>query len=318
MYTPREGETKNDFIIRCITSSVNEENFIIDFETTKTILDDNLEFENESLDIPNTGVLTSEGLIKNAAKIGAGALLGGPAGAAKAAKDVVTKNKGNILKGLAASKLVKDALDDSPKTVAEMKKPIPSFLASTDTPNNVNKIKVRPKGILISDTYNHPIFPIPLPRIDTSGFDLSDIKKRYEAYYTKLPVDFLPWHYVVEVIEGDYYFFSTRPIDMKFPISTNEAEQLIESNKGFVELNKSAEDFFKNKPFDLQDAIHVAILGDSNKDIYVRKIYEVLARLCAGPYLRYFRLPAKIGQRVIDFNLGNKFHINQLDMYLRR
>lgn len=307
MNTPYEGD-KNSDINTHIVQLADKKTHIIDYENTKQLLEmyyDN-EYSSDTLHIPNTGILTTEGLIKDVAKLGLSSLVGTtPATAAK----------------IGAKHLLKHAVTKSkqiPRTVEEIKKPIPSFLASTDTPNSVNKMKIRPQGIIICDTYNHPIFPIPLPRIDTASFDLPDIKKRYEAFYTKLSVDFLPWHYVVEIIQGEYYFFSTRPIDMKFPINTLEAEQLIKENEGFIKLNNSAKDFFRTKPFDLQDSIHIAILGDTGRDVYTRKIYEIISRLCAGPVLRYFKLPSKVGQRVIDFNLGNKFHINQLDMYLRR
>ncbi len=312
MNTPYQGD-KNNEINKFIFQSADEETHVIDLNHTKKLLEiynDN-SISHKSLYIPNTGELTTEGLIKDVARLGISTLTGTtPATAARIG--------GKHLLKLAGSKIASDIKDAPPRTVEEMKKPIPSFLASTDTPNSVNKMKIRPQGIMVCDTYNHPIFPIPLPRIDTAGFDLPDIKKRYEAFYTKLSVDFLPWHYVVEIIQGEYYFFSTRPIDMKFPVRTLEAEKLIEANKGFIELNDSAKDFFKTKPFDLQDSIHIAVLGDTSRDIYTRKIYEVISRLCAGPILRYFKLPSKVGQRVIDFNLGNKFHINQLDMYLRR
>lgn len=201
-------------------------------------------------------------------------------------------------------------------SIPERHKPSSANLVSSDTQNTNNKIKIKPQGILIQDTFNNLLFPIPEPELDTIKFNLPLIKYYYKLLYTKNPVEFLPWHFVIEVIEGEYYTFATRPLDMKYPVSTFDAEDLITKNN--LTPNKEAQYFFKTKPFDLQDAIHVCILGDSNRDVYIDKLYEYIGRLCSGPILRYWRLPNKSGQRVINFNLGEKFIFSKLDHHLSR
>ena len=103
---------------------------------------------------------------------------------------------------------------------------------------------------------------------------------------------------------------------MRYPVRTTEAENLISDNG--IELNNTTQKFLQNKPFDLTDAIHICIIGDSSKDVYVDRLYEMIGRLCSGPILRYWKMPTKTGQRVVDFNIGNKFHMGKLDLYLTR
>ena len=91
---------------------------------------------------------------------------------------------------------------------------------------------------------------------------------------------------------------------------------LIEKNK--IELNEPSKRFFLERPFDLRDAIHVCIIGDTSRDVYLERLYEMIGRLCAGPYIRFFHMPNKTGQRVINFNLGSNFHFQKLDQYLMR
>ncbi len=195
-------------------------------------------------------------------------------------------------------------------------KPTPAELAASDTSNSSNKIQIKPEGIIIEDTYNNLIFPMPEPKLDNSKFNLPLIKYHYKNIYTKGIVDFLPWHYCIEIIEGQYYIFNTRPLDMKYPINTNKALELINSNN--LKLKKSDNSFFKTKPFDISDAIHVCIIGDTNTDVYIDKIYELIGRLCSGPILRYWKLPTNINQRVIDLNIGSKFILKKLDLYLKK
>lgn len=215
----------------------------------------------------------------------------------------------------------KSYLVDNPMSanlISKLKKPSPAKLAKFDDKSINNKINTRPQGIIICDTVNNPIFPIDKPFLDSAKFDLPDIKDRYQAYYTTLDVDFLPWHYVAEIINGKYYFFQTRPIDMKFPINNIEFLDLLQHNRPYLKLTSTTESFIKNQPFDILNAIHICIIGDTNLDVYIESLYEMIARVCAGPILRYFRLPTSVNLKVINFNLGNKFIFNKLDQYLKR
>lgn len=191
----------------------------------------------------------------------------------------------------------------------------PSILSSKDQPSNANKIH-KPSGIIIEDTYNNLFFPIPLPQIDTSKFSLPDIKHQYQSMYSKLENDFLPWHFVIEMISGNYYVFNTRPIDVVYPLTTVQAKDYIAKNN--INLDKVTNKYFFEEAFELSNAIHICIIGDTNKDVYTLEIYNLIGRICAGPIMRYFKIPPMVGPKLVGFNIGKKFLISQLDFYLKR
>lgn len=239
----------------------------------------------------------------------------------KIAKAAILQDPISIVSAL-SSKLPKDKTeiepDESGFIISKIKKPSPTKLMKFDDRSTHNKIPTRPQGIIICDTVNNPIFPIDKPFLDSAKFDLPDIKLKFKSYYVGMDFDFLPWHYVVEIINGKYYFFQTRPIDMRFPINNIEFLDLLETNRQYLKINKTTETFIKHQPFDICDAIHVCIIGDTNLDVYIERLYEMIGRICAGPILRYFKLPSSINLRVINFNLGNKFIFEKLENYLKR
>lgn len=185
---------------------------------------------------------------------------------------------------------------------------------SRDTASISNKIKIKPKGILISDSYNNPFFPIrPRPRIDTSKVNLIEVFKRYREKYSKFNSLLLPWHFCVEIVEDKYMVFNTRPIDLKFPITNIELKQ-----QQHPEWDELTELFFKENIFDVSEAIHILIIGDSNLDIYTKHMYEIIGRTCIAPFIRYFRLPEGIFQRTFPLNIGRKFNMDLLTKFIKR
>lgn len=189
-----------------------------------------------------------------------------------------------------------------------------SQLIASVSQSNINKL-MKPKGIIITDTANHLMYPTRHPKIDTSKFDLPDIYRHFREF-TGTKMDFLPWHFTVDFIKSRYYIFNTRPIDMKFPLTTKQWEQHIQKHD--FQLNKRTHKFFEIKPFEIEHAIHVAVIGDSSRDIYVKKLYELIGRNCIGPILRYFKLPTKMWQKVYALNMGKKFSTTSMDSYLTR
>lgn len=202
--------------------------------------------------------------------------------------------------------------------IKKIKKPSSAQILKFDDLSVNNKFSINPTGIIIQDTFNNPIFPIDLPIIDDFKFNLPSIKSRFKAYYCPFDIDFLPWHFTVEMIDGKYYFFQTRPLDMKFPINNLEFDELLKTNSELLYLTKSTKAFIETKPFDIQNAIHICIIGDTSKDVYIEKLYEMIGRICCSPSIRFFKLPGSTNLKVINFNLGNKFIFNKLDLYLKR
>jgi len=177
--------------------------------------------------------------------------------------------------------------------------------AKDNSANKLNKI-VRPQGMIFQDTWNNFIFPIqPLPKIDTSRFDIAEVFKRFREKYLLFPSMYLPWHYMVEMIGNRYYIFQTRPLDMKFPLTNQE---VIDSLHDF--RDETTKKFFENKTFQIDNMIHICLVGDSNLDIYPEKLYRLIGTTCVAPMFRDMRIPGSVDSRVFPFNLGPKFRLN--------
>jgi len=190
--------------------------------------------------------------------------------------------------------------------------------SSRDRASISNKFTTKPLGIIISDSYNNPFFPIrPRPKIDTAKNDLLLIHRRFRELYGKFESLFLPWHFCVEMVEDRYVVFNTRPIDLRFPISSNEMIKRKKSDDD-IQWDEVTKLFFKEKPFDISEAIHILIIGDSNLDIYTQKTYEIIGRTCIVPFIRYFRMPEGVFQRTFPLNVGRKFKINNISKFIRR
>jgi len=188
-------------------------------------------------------------------------------------------------------------------------------MSSKDAASNANKFVTRPQGILIQDSYNNPFFPIrPTPRLDTSKIDILEVHRRYREKHSKQKSIFLPWHFCVEMVQDRFYVFNTRPLDMKFPINSLQASQRDEV-KNWDDVTKL---FMKEAIYDIDDAIHVCIIGDTNLDVYTRKIYEMIGRTCIIPTLRQYRLPGGLYQRVFGLNLGSRFNMDYVAKFIRK
>lgn len=189
----------------------------------------------------------------------------------------------------------------------------PRITADKDGPNKLNKI-VRPQGIVVQDTWNNPIFPIqPNPRIDTARFDLFEVIKRFRELYLSFASMFLPWHYMVEMIGDRYYIFQTRPIDTKFPLSN---EEIISAKHEFKDVITKT--FFDNKTYQVNNMIHVCLVGDSALDIYPEKLYKLIGRTCISPMYRDMRIVGSINTSVTGFNLGGKFNLESMKKFSRK
>jgi len=184
-----------------------------------------------------------------------------------------------------------------------------------DDPSLINKFTTRPQGILVQDSYNNPFFQIrPKPRFDTSKLDLAEIFRRFRELHSKSKSLFLPWHFVVEMVKDRFYVFNTRPLDMKFPITTTQAKDRPESEM-WDEVTKM---FITDNIFDVSQAIHVCVVGDSNADVYTRKIYELIGRSCILPIIRMYKLPGGLYQRVFPLNLGRRFKFDYISKFIMR
>lgn len=294
MILPDHHESKENYVERCIKYLMEESDltYLQADVLSNVFWDQSINESQQFIDISSTykiinevvlPVITAVALAKSLKK-----------------KDVNSKRKSNDEKGD-----VKNSIGS-----------VSSLLIKGDDQSNTNKIFPRPKGVIISDTFNNPFFPINFPRIDTSKFNLPEVSSRFHEDYTGMKLDYLPWHFTVEFIRSQYYVFNTRPLDMKFPITTIDGQNIIDTNS--VKLNNRTQNFFKTKPFNLNEAIHITIIGDSYKDVYIQRLYEILGRNCIGPILRYFKLSPSMWTKVWALNMGPKFKPSLLEHHLKR
>lgn len=172
---------------------------------------------------------------------------------------------------------------------------------------SMKKFSYNPKGVLIQDTYNNPFFPIKNDiRIDSDKIDLKKIYKLFNELYNNKNSIFLPWHYCIEFIEDRYYVFNTRPINIRFPYNNNK----ISTNN----FNYDTQIFFDDNIFDISDAIHICIIGDTNTDTYTKDCYRLIGKICLSPLLQFFKLPG-LFQRVFLLNIGKRFNITYLQKF---
>jgi len=206
---------------------------------------------------------------------------------------------------------VKNILDA--QDLDELDASIPVISTTKDSPNKINKI-LRPQGIVVQDTWNNFIFPIrPIPRIDTARFDTIEVIKRFRTTYSTFPSLFLPWHFVVELIGDRYYVLQMRPIDTKFPMSN---EEVLNAQHYFN--NDVIKDFFEKQLFQVNEMIHVCLVGDSTSDIYSEKIYRLISRICVAPYFRNMFIPGNFEDRIFNFGLGDKFNFSNLVSFAKK
>jgi len=189
-----------------------------------------------------------------------------------------------------------------------------SKLIISDIPNKQNRI-LRPKGIIISDSYNNIAFPIKYPRVDTFKFDLLQLNTTFKDRYGNFNLHFIPWHFVIEFIKTNYFIFNTRPINQQFPLTTDEVNSIILKNS--ITIDDRTKQFLKYKPFNFKDAIHILIIGDSNIDIYTNQIYELMSYNCINPILQQWGYPKTLWNKIWFLNIGKKFNISVMEQYIK-
>jgi len=189
-------------------------------------------------------------------------------------------------------------------------------ISAKDASSIHNKFTTKPQGILIQDSYNNPFFPIrPEPKIDTSKLNLSIVFKRYRELYSQTKSVFLPWHYCIELVDDQYFVFNTRPLDMKFPFTSNEMK--IIQKKYDIEWDEPTKMFFKENIFDISESIHVCLIGSSNLDIYTQNTYSLIGKTCITPLLKQYKLPGGLFQRVFPLNIGPRFKFELISRFVK-
>jgi hypothetical protein len=146
-----------------------------------------------------------------------------------------------------------------------------------------NMFKVRPKGWLIMDSWNNKAFPMSVFEIDTMKFNTSKLGDEFHRKFGGNKRDlFLPWHWVVELVDEKPYVIQTRP------------------------------PFYYSGIPGYKNYYTIMIIGNSNVDIYPGLFYKAIAHQIINPW---HAIPSvRVPNSKEDFVLwtGKNFDFNNL------
>ncbi len=144
-------------------------------------------------------------------------------------------------------------------------------------------MRIRPKGWLIADSWNNEAFPMDIFSIDTMKFNTEKLATWFHQKYGGSVRDlFLPWHYVVELVNGKPFVIQTRPL-------------MYRSNVPGFKFHYT-----------------VLLIGDGNQDIYPGAMYRMIAHMIINPakYMIGMRIPNS--KENFTFQTGKNFDWNKL------
>jgi len=176
--------------------------------------------------------------------------------------------------------------------------------ASALTP--ANRFRSRIQGFVIEDSVNNVTFPMNYPILDTSKIMLGEIYKRFKNFYAGGQDIMLPWHYVVEFYGHDYVVHATRPSTHRFPVNKSDTLRLMKSRSQDF-MDSDTKQFMKDRDnVDLQEMIHILVVGDSTMDVYTSDIYKKIGSLIIGPLAGTNKISAQ--GKTFSLNMGVKFN----------
>jgi len=144
-------------------------------------------------------------------------------------------------------------------------------------------MKTRPKGWLIMDSFNNKIFPMDIFTIDTMKFDSERLTKEFHKNFGGSNRDlFLPWHWIIELINSKPFVIQTRP-----------------------PMYKSNIPGFKNH-------FTIMIIGNSKEDIYPGMFYKQMAHMIINPWKYIPSVRVNNSKENFTFWTGDNFDQNKL------
>lgn len=177
-----------------------------------------------------------------------------------------------------------------------------------------NWFQQKPIGVVIQDSYNNISFPIDIIQIDNNKINLNIITDRFFTLYAQAykTDNILPWHYVVEFYNENYVVHNTRPTNLKYPKTILDTIDDSQDKKIISDDTKRILD----SSLQIEEMIHVLIIGDSTADVYGRKLYKAISEYAIIPTGRNGLFSPSIGNNVNFLNLGYKFKPDLLRNYI--
>jgi len=151
--------------------------------------------------------------------------------------------------------------------------------------NNMNIS--HPKGWVIMDSWNNPFWKMELFQVDTMGFNTSKLTDYFHELYGGSKRDlFLPWHYIIDIVDEKPFIINTRPF------------------------------MYNSLLPGYRDYLSILIIGNSNLDIYPGKFYKQIAHGIMNQfrYVRGYRIDPT-PENIVYFT-GKNFNKKELEKEL--
>ncbi len=159
---------------------------------------------------------------------------------------------------------------------------LPDFMAENRF-KQTYMMKTRPKGWLIADSWNNEAFPMDIFSIDTMRFDTSKLGDWFHQKYGGSKRDlFLPWHWIVELVDSKPYIIQTRP-------------PMYKSNIPGFKMHFT-----------------ILLIGDGNQDIYPGTLYKMMAHGLINPWKHIQSVRVNNSKENFTFQTGKNFDQNKL------
>jgi hypothetical protein len=177
-------------------------------------------------------------------------------------------------------------------------------------------IPPKPLGVLIQDSYNNISFPIKLIQIDTNKCNVGLIIDQFFRLYSPAAREnnILPWHYIIEFYNENYIAHNTMPLNMKYVKTLEETKQDAVENNSPI-LNQETQKLL-DSTVNIEPLINILLIGDSNQDVYTRKLYKCICNYVINPVSLEGKFVPNLYENIFFMNLGKNFFPDYLKQYM--
>jgi hypothetical protein len=146
-----------------------------------------------------------------------------------------------------------------------------------------NQMLSRPKGWLIADSWNNEAYPMDLFEIDTMKFNTEKLATWFHKTYGGSTRDlFLPWHWIMDLVNNKPFVIQTRPF------------------------------FYKSNIPGFKNHFTILVIGNGDIDIYPGAFYKQMAHMLINPVKQLPGIRVNNSKENFTFQIGKNFDRNKL------